>query len=172
MRIYLKWVLLGAVALGILFLAIKSYQVVQQKEKFATDKGQLPNFQGCLNSDSSHFEISSLPQQKPVIVLFLDTECGQCQRQVANLQQHYQRLQNAEVLLVSVERLAALRAFEQKVKSNQHFHLLQIQFEQVFETFGSLISPHTFVYDTNHQLLKDFKGQTPIDSIVGALSVQ
>ena len=149
-------ILLLAVLTLLGFFGVKSYQIIKQKESFGK---QLPNFSESLTVDSTHFSIQKIPQNTPVIVLYLDPDCGICTKQVEELIKSKSQLENAQVFLVSVESVTQHRAFAQKYGLSQipNFYLLSLPKAELYKTFGSAASPHLFVYNTQHQLVKDFK---------------
>ncbi|MFM7853102.1 MAG: hypothetical protein ACKO96_14580 [Flammeovirgaceae bacterium] len=42
----------------------------------------------------------------------------------------------------------------------------KINTEVVFDTFGSVSIPHIFIYDNEHKLIKEFKGETKMEAIL------
>jgi peroxiredoxin len=152
------------------FVVYQSVQIIKQKEAFAEQKQRLPSLKYCLQTDSTQFVE---PVNNSVIIVYFSPDCDHCQRQAQGFYKQKSAFVHTQILMVSTQPLATIRQFGHDYKLDKllNFRLLQLPKEHLYTTFGSVSVPHIFVYSAQHQLTKEFKGETPIDSLVGALAI-
>jgi len=113
--------------------------------------------------DSSRFSFPPFA----LAIIFFNSGCEHCQYEMKEISKKQSLFLNDELILLSSESISAIK------KASEDFglaHLSNIYFakindEEVFSTFGSVSVPHIFIYDKDHRLIKEFKGETKVEAI-------
>ncbi len=76
-------------------------------------------------------------------------------------------LKNAEIFFVSTEYQTAIKQFAkvERLENQTNIHFLSLPQDQVYQTFGTAIIPHVFVYE-NNILVKELSGFVPIQKLI------
>ncbi len=162
---------IGVFLIGLLgFIGVKSMQVLNQKKVFAQHKNQLPDLSVCFTKDSLTYR--QQPYNKTIIIFF-GSSCDHCQRQANAIYKQQKAFINTQIYMVSTETLANITRFGKHYQLDKlpNVILLQLPKEQLFQIFGSVSVPHIFVYDAQQRLSREFKGETPTDSLINAINL-
>jgi thioredoxin-related protein len=117
------------------------------------------------NTDSTNYRADSA---NPILLVHFNSECEHCQYELGELSKNLNALQHATVLLMSSENIAVIKKTAQDfgLVNTSNIKFLKINRDNVFENFGSLSTPHVFIYGKDRKLIKEFKGETKIDAIL------
>jgi thioredoxin-related protein len=117
------------------------------------------------NTDSINYRVDST---NPVLLVHFNSECEHCQYELDELSKNLNALQHATILLMSSENIAVIKETAQDLglADTPNVSFLKINRDNVFENFGSLSTPHIFIYDNEHKLIKEFKGETKMEAIL------
>jgi thiol-disulfide isomerase/thioredoxin len=117
------------------------------------------------NTDSTNYRVD---YANPILLVHFNSECEHCQYELAELSRNLNALQHATVLLMSSENIAVIKKTAQDLGfvNTPNVNFLKINRENVFENFGSLSTPHVFIYGKDRKLIKEFKGETKIEAIL------
>lgn len=142
--------------LGLLSMLVYSiFKKAQIKRVAKENLMQLPDLI-LYNLDSSRFHFP----QSSLAVIFFDTGCEICVDESAQIFDHKKSFSNKNIVMISSERIETIREFMIQSKLNELPTVVftKILPEQVFKNFGSLTVPHVFIYDHEHNLVREFKG--------------
>jgi thioredoxin-related protein len=108
------------------------------------------------------------PENQFIVLVYFNSECILCQNEALEIQRSLHLISNTRILMVSSEPIETIRAFSvQHVLQNEPSVMFaKINTEVVFDTFGSVSIPHIFIYDKEHKLIKEFKGETKMEAIL------
>jgi cytochrome oxidase Cu insertion factor (SCO1/SenC/PrrC family) len=106
---------------------------------------------------------------KAILVVFLP-DCDHCQREAAEIQKHLSAFKNYTMYFISTANVLEIKQFAEKYKLSGYENVVMAHTEQVYITnsFGYIPTPSLYIYSDGH-LVKDFKGETPLESILPAL---
>ncbi len=127
----------------------------------------MPGF-NLLSMDSTAFTNRNLNLAQPTVIIFFNSECPHCQYEATAIGENINAFAHVNLLMMSVEPLAKIKAFATDYRLNLHkeIHLTQIREAVVFDTFGSISVPHIFIYNQQQKLVKEFKGEVKIEVIL------
>lgn len=63
---------------------------------------EIPPFSMMKAPDSSRFSYENLKKKRPVIIVVFSPDCGHCKQFTKELLAHYERVKNAQVVMISV----------------------------------------------------------------------
>jgi thioredoxin-related protein len=117
------------------------------------------------NTDSTNYRVDSA---NPILLIHFNSECDHCQYELAELSKNLKALKYATVLLMSSENIAVIKETAQDLglADTPNVSFLKINRDNVFENFGSLSTPHIFIYGKDRKLIKEFKGETKMEAIL------
>lgn len=149
------------------FLGYKTINKINAKEKLAEQLQTIPDFK-LVSMDSTSFTINSLDLNKSTVIIFFNSECSHCQYEANAINENISRFAETNLLIMSSEQLSQIMEFASKYHLDKHplIYLTKIEEENVFETFGSVSVPHTFIYNNQQKLVKEFKGEVKIEAIL------
>jgi hypothetical protein len=117
------------------------------------------------NTDSTNYRVDSA---NPILLIHFNSDCDHCQYELAELSKNLNALQHATVLLMSSENIAVIKKTSQYLglMNTPNVNFIKINRDNVFENFGSLSTPHVFIYGKDRQLIKEFRGETKMEAIL------
>ncbi|AUD04906.1 peroxiredoxin family protein [Spirosoma pollinicola] len=165
MRTYLKWSL-PVLVIGLLSYLAWGFTTKLHHKQEANERVQtLPNFkaEGINNVPISQADF----QNKPAVLLYFNSDCDHCQREADELRQQANKLDSAQVLMLSSEPVAVLQAFARAHKLNtvSTLQVAHIDRKTAYETFGFAAVPDLLIYHADGSLAKRFRGETSVDAI-------
>ncbi len=158
------------VAVGLIFLGLIGYMAygivatAQKKKEITANTQQLPNFKAT-QLDKHIFASNELPN-KPTVIVFFNTECEHCQYEAKEIAQHRAAFEGINLLMISSEETSKIKAFITKYQLINFVKPLQMDIKTMVDTFGAVSIPTIFIYDKDHQLIKQYKGETKVASII------
>ena len=108
---------------------------------------------------------------KPVVLIYFNSTCDHCQRQVAALEKGWQGFDDVSLVLMSVQPEDELSAFAAALSfpPTADVNVVRCRPAEIAGAFGVLSLPQIFVYSREGNLLGLFAGETPpaaIDSVL------
>lgn len=165
-----KILILAIVVGGLSFMVYKIVQQLQQKKQARQERKELPPFT-FYQLDSTKYTPEQLPSNRSTIVMYFKPDCGHCEDQWKIITDHYQSFSKSTLLLISPASSQALQDFQEEHSAHQYsnIHFLRDPDEQFEQLFGTPRSPNIFIYDSDGQLHKHFKGVTKAELLQNAL---
>jgi hypothetical protein len=102
-----------------------------------------------------------LEEGRPIVLVYFNTTCDHCQRQVEWLRSEFSRFEGISVVLMSSQPLEEVREFSRSAfADDQEVTIVKVRHEEIAEKFGVLALPQIFVYDRELRLVELFAGET------------
>lgn len=132
------------------------------EEAAASDLPWLP----IVKADGSRLVVKDL-KGKTVLVLF-QPDCDHCQREAVQIRENLSHFDGYQLYFVSDAALPQISQFakEYELEGIRNIHFAQASVNDIIYTVGPVPSPSLFVYSENGRLVKDFKGETPVEQII------
>lgn len=110
----------------------------------------------------------TIPTGKPVVLIYFNSTCDHCQRQLKVLRDNLSLFANASLVLMSSQGMEEVVPVTDVLgfDKESNIHVVQVTHEDLTETFGVLGLPHIFVYSAEGKLVALFAGETTAAVIV------
>ena len=153
-------------SISMIFMLIQ----IRQKHTFLTrisfEKQTLPNFT-FYNLDSIATNNSFIKKGVPVVLFYYNADCEFCQFEAVEINQNISFFKDAQIIMVSSNTLRDIKAFaKQYGLIYPNITLLQDPKYEFVSLFGKTSVPSVFIYNTKHQLVKEYHGETKIEAIL------
>jgi len=137
------------------------------KEALRERAAQLPDL-SLTTLDGKNF---TLPTDRPAVLVYFNSECDHCQREIANLTQHLDLFTGSVLVLMSAESPEIISSYLRTltVTSNNKLFVVHVRHEVIAEKFGLLGLPQIFIYSADGQLIDLFSGETQTEIIAKSL---
>ena len=128
----------------------------------------LPNLP-LTKTDGTQLMANSL--EGKTILFFFQPDCDHCQRETVQIRENLDAFRDYKVYFITNAGMPELTKFAQeyKIAFEPNFSFAQATIENILNTVGPMASPSLFIYSDKGQLVKAFKGETPIEQILPAL---
>ncbi len=154
------------ISLGVL-LAVSIAQKHENKVKQEENRRELPKItlQG-LQGES--YSLSGLPEDRPLLLIYFHSDCTYCQYEATLIRDSLHLFSEAHVIFVSDEHPDQIQAFGEAydILGLPGLMLLHSPDKQASEIFNTGLLPSIFIYDQQHQLVKYFKGEVKLESLL------
>jgi len=163
MRPIILWLLTIAIVFSIAFMANETITKINNSHKVKKKIIVLKSLP-LVTLDSTSYIL----KRTPLLIIFFTTTCEHCQYEMAQIKKSIHAFNQINVLMVSSEPIKDIRKFSIEFGLNDlpTVTFTKIRPEDVYDTFGSVSIPHVFIYSKDHELIKDFKGETKIEAIL------
>lgn len=113
----------------------------------------------------------TIPSAKPVVLIYFNSTCDHCQRQLNVLRDNLRLFTAASLVLMSSQPIEEVVAFTDGLGFDRasNVHVVQITHEELSDVFGTLGLPHIFVYSAEGKLVGLFAGETTATAIAEQL---
>jgi peroxiredoxin len=147
---------------GVYIINQKAKEKAQAKEKIQT----MPDFE-FLALDSTVFSAADLAERKTILIYFNST-CEHCQYEASEINKQIDKFSKVNLLFVSEENLAEIRAFSEKyaLDKQENVRFLKAPNNGFYKVFSSSPIPSIFIYDSDKQLIKNYKGETRVELLI------
>ncbi len=140
---------------------------IQEKAQIEAARQYLPAFEFSTLA-GEYYSSSQLPQDTPIVIMFVHPECPHCQYEAQALYQERDLHPHIQWVLVSEatqEQLEYL-SITYHLQELPNVRILQAELGSFFHYFGSEALPSTFIYDSQQQLAKYYQGEVKISAIL------
>lgn len=150
----------------LLFTLFKGYNRINQVKGYFDDPREMPSFT-FKTVNNKPLTKDGLPDQK-IILIYFNSTCESCKKEIDSILHNYSLFHNCLLVLVSSQTEKELKDFETSNKINNYPKVLLVRdFNSEFsKKFKSVIFPSIFIYNSNKKLVKVFKGETKIKTLV------
>jgi hypothetical protein len=158
----------------VLFLAGRLLYVsavrVKNSQAISASISSLPHIKLKEAGSDRLFDTDSVKRSNIVIVYF-SADCEHCEYEAREIASNLSRFDSTEWLFISEFTDSAILGFARRVNLSgiDHVHFLKVEFDFIFQTFGTTVYPSLFLYNRNRKLIQSFKGETSIDHLTNAL---
>jgi peroxiredoxin len=164
---------LGLILLSLIgFMIYQIQEKTQQKAQIQAKLKTLPNFR-FYTLDSLAYTSQNISPNKAILLLRFNSECEHCQYQAEQIYKNVSKFNDYQILWISSERLAKIRAFGKKYGLTDYpfMHLLKTDNQYFYDTFGTSTTPAVFIYNANYQLVKQYSGEVKVETLLKYLSL-
>ncbi|WP_299106094.1 redoxin domain-containing protein [uncultured Tenacibaculum sp.] len=107
----------------------------------------------------------------PTVFIYFNSDCDYCQSEAIKIKQRLNEFENIQLVFISFESKKEIEQFAKRYELNNKENIVfledkKAEFSELFDVHSI---PYVIVYDSNHKLLKKFKGVTKIDNILKVL---
>jgi peroxiredoxin len=106
------------------------------------------------------------------ILIFFNPDCDHCQREAGMIRDHLDSFGAFSLYFISSDSLETIEQFAEEygLAGKENVHFARTEVEEVIRNFGPIPAPSMYLYSGKKKLFREFKSETPIDQILGALS--
>lgn len=165
-KVFLVVSIVFIILFGVLQLFITLFRPTDADE-LRTRAAQLPSLT-LTKADGSSF---AFPPGKPVVLIYFNTTCDHCQRQIQSLQASASLLKGTPMVLMSSQPAEDVFAYAATLRFlTADVHVVKCKADEIAEQFGLLSLPQIFVYSKEGELIELFAGETQPQKIAAALN--
>lgn len=105
------------------------------------------------------------------LLVFFFPDCEHCQEEANAMKEHLDAFKDYTVYYLSSVPKAEVEKFSSDygLSGASNFKFGTVPGESVLNNFGPIPTPSMYIYNENRKLVKKFEGQTPIETVIGAL---
>lgn len=165
-------VALFMVSLLVGWIYFQNQAKTKAKSQLKAGLQNLPEFEFAAIPGMSKFDNGLLALDKPLLLVYFNSECEHCQYEVQEICRNADGFQNKQVVLVSSEDEEAIHKFSEEYELSAYpfIKVAKTEAEQFYKTFGTTSTPSVFIYNKDRKLVKDFKGEVKIETLLKYLS--
>lgn len=159
----------------ITLLCFIGYEVVSKinhKKEIAENIKTIPAF-FYKNLKGSVFTKENLKEDTPSLFIYFNSECEYCNEEAQMIQKNIMLLKKFELLFVSFEKPALIKAFATKHELNTYDNVTFLSDTKASfaTTFDVKSLPCLVLYDKNKNLIGKIKGQTKVETLIKKLKI-
>lgn len=158
-----KWLFYGILFILGLFAAYIAKKN-RQKEVTIEQRQVLPT----LNFKNLEGKPLKIAPKRSVAVIYFHPDCDYCAREMDYIRENIDALTDSEIVLISAADQKLTQPFVSE-KGVDQFENVKIGIDEnnaFYQAFASRMIPSIFIYDSNGKLLKFYKGETSIETIL------
>ena len=111
------------------------------------------------NVDSTFTSLTRLPQNKPTVIIYFNTDCDHCQDEATQIIANKNVFANVQFVFISTEPIPLLKAFKEKYNINgANFYIGRDQKYILPAFYNVRYTPFVAVYDAKQTLVKVYEG--------------
>jgi thioredoxin-related protein len=132
---------------------------------------KVPAFRMSL-SNGKLFHASSLPQGKPIIVIYFSPECDHCHVLMKEWFKHAGNFRKASVAMITFLPLNSVALFEKEYNTNQHSNIIAGTEGTAFfvrNYYKVLDLPFVALHDKNGNLISTYSKDIPLNTLAAKL---
>jgi peroxiredoxin len=131
----------------------------------------IPQFSFMNSLNQNVFSNDSIENEKACLIIYYHSECDHCQYEAEEISKYSEQFENYQVIMISFEPVENILIFREKYNLNQPFiKFLQDTKYQFDDIFGHSPIPTLFIYNKDKTLVKQFKGEVKVESLLKYLA--
>jgi thiol-disulfide isomerase/thioredoxin len=152
-------------------LSVLSYFKISEKQNAENKIEWLPEFELTDIHSNYPINLDNIISGRPTLLVFFHSHCDYCTHELTALNDVRDRLIESNVVFFSPEHPDTLRQFmtEFNFDECENIFVGRANQRELFDWFGEMVPPTSFVYDENLQLVEKYKGLRNIEVILEAL---
>lgn len=148
------------------FMVYKIVKTKKQHQLTAITKQTLPNFT-FYTLDSIATTNNFIQKDKPVCIFYFNADCEHCQYEAKEINKNIMLFKSTQIVMVSFNTIKEIKQFKQEYNLNYpNITFLQDPKYEFKNWFGKTSVPAVFIYNAQHQLVKEYHGETKIEAII------
>ncbi len=106
------------------------------------------------------------------ILIFFNPDCDHCQREAVMIRDNIESFGQFHLYFISSDSVPNISQFatDYGLAEAHNVHFARTEVEEVVRNFGPIPAPSIYLYSEQRRLFREFKNETPIEQILGALS--
>jgi thioredoxin-related protein len=159
-RIVAGLIMLSSVATAVIvYKRIQHDNLVKLENVFLKS---LPLF----NIDSTRHILSE--DKIAVAIVYFNSSCEHCQLEAEMIRNDISLFSNVKLIFISTETLKDIRNFAVKYQLGNlsNVQVLKMNADDLYNYFGSVSTPHIYIYNNERRLVKEFEGETKTSAIL------
>ncbi|HTF21493.1 MAG TPA: redoxin domain-containing protein [Chryseolinea sp.] len=119
--------------------------------------------------DNTQVNVKDLTGKNALI--FFQPDCDHCQREAQEFERNLEAFAGTTLYFITSGPLEEIKAFADtyKLSGRPNVHFAFTPALNVLNSYGPISAPSVYVYSGDHQLVKAFNGETPIEKILAAI---
>lgn len=165
------------IIISIILILFLSYMLtiiikkVKHKSLITEQIQTIPQFLFVNISNNKAYTNKDIENNKACLIIYYNSECNHCEYEAEQISTHIDKFENYQILMISYESLENILAFKEKYKLNNNLiTFLQDPKYQFDDIFGNSPIPTSFIYNKNRKLVKQFKGEVKIETLLKYLA--
>lgn len=165
-----KILVFAGIIVIVVFFSFKIVNAINKKKQIQNRIILLPNF-NFYNLQNQPFTRDSLAPNKSSLFLYFNTTCEHCQYETEQILKNLPQLSNTNVLFISSQSKKEILSFDSiyHLTSYSIIKLLHDSTDNFYKTFGSNLVPSSVIYNSEGKLIKTFKGEVKMETIIRLL---
>jgi peroxiredoxin len=148
------------------YMIYKIVEIKTENEVIKITRQTLPKF-NFYNLDSIATNNSFIKKDRPVVIFYYNADCEFCQFEAVEINKNILLFKDAQIIMVSFNSLKDINAFAiQYGLIYPNITLLQDPKYEFTRWFGKASIPSIFIYNAQHQFIKEYHGETKIEAIL------
>ena len=169
-----KWLVFIAISVAVFiisWLVYSSVQKLEQKESRNNAVSSLPKL-SILDFDGKNRGLNQYLSNKPIALVIFNSECEHCHYEAKDISKNIGMLNELSFIFLSAEEMASIRSFSEENGLAGHPNVVfgKVNYMELTSVFQSITYPNIFIYNTQGELLKEFKGETKVEAILAAIN--
>ena len=169
----IKLIIVISILLVSAFMLFHIIMKIINNKEISHNLREIPEFRLQRVFKDGYFTNDSLfKNDNSVLIIYFNTECKYCNYQIRYINEQLVKFKDFQVLLVSIEEPDVLKQyFNKNDLLNRDFIYILYDKEMHFErVFGRCPFPTSFIYNSNKELVKIFKGEVKVGTLLKYLN--
>ncbi|WP_158622609.1 peroxiredoxin family protein [Pedobacter sp. KBW06] len=147
------------------FMLTKIVKKQQYLTNIIATKQTLPNFT-FYNLDSIATTNNFIPKDKPICIFYFNADCEHCQYGAKEINKNIVLFKRTQIVMVSFNSIQEIKQFKKEYNLiYPNITFLQDPKHEFKQWFGKTNVPAVFIYNSKHDLVKEYHGETKIEAI-------
>jgi peroxiredoxin len=164
----------GILAVSIVMLSYMGIKIslnIINKREIAERIKQLPDMTVYSLYKSQGMKLNEFISDKPLILVYFNTDCHFCQGEIKNLENNIEMLKDYNLVFISSQASGKIKHFYNTYQFSlyHNWRVVKDSMDNFKKIFGTKVYPNTYIYSKNGFLLKHFKGETDANAIFHVL---
>lgn len=103
-----------------------------------------------------------------IALVHFNSTCEHCHAEARDIRQNASSVDSLKVIFVSTESIEEIKGFAAMYgfENIENVAFVKVSPESLYSAFGSVSTPHVYLYDGQHALIKEFKGEVRFLNII------
>jgi peroxiredoxin len=167
MKKKIRCFIFAAIALLVGSFWFLSFRQILKKKAIIEQFETLPPIE-MFTLQNEKIQLTDFSFDEVKLLIYFNSHCDFCHYELEELSKRIPEFENTEIILVSAEPIDTIKHLGQAfgLQAFPNAGVYHCPFDTLQKYFGQMAAPTTFVYGTNNELVKHFKGATRIDDLL------
>lgn len=133
---------------------------------------KMPDFSFRLSDSLTVISSRNFPEHKPIVLVYFESDCRECQQTTDSLLQNFGGLKNAAFYFLSIEHFDQVRLFRDYYHLDRYDNITvgQDYSRHFIKHFKSYSTPFIALYSSRRRLVGMYKGKPVVKDLVQAIA--